>query len=612
MTDRPGTGSGSRLETGSNLGRPGTRQNAPLARLSTGQRVPSASGSNRPLTGRLGTGMAVPSTSGQTAGIGLSLNTEVNVSDRPVTQQGMMGIRIGTAGPRRQIQDASYFMGILHTKVADITTEIERLHTEKDQDAKDKAQFAQLERKYETLSVSVRDLEGQLADCNLAMDKLRSGTDPSDVYNVREQLSLRNKNEAEEIDRIFLLRQEQEQACRKMDQEARDIHSQHEKKINQLAPQQLARYKEMLAEHCETEAGIELRTKELEHLISVVQKKELELGNDPYRDDFEKLANQLQRLDNEKRELQEEAITASMDPNEARAMLLLKVKQDKTRLEALEVEVQNASNENAELAKSCNELEADFQERTGSVDPSQKYEMLFQRDKEMTAFLESFPTKKESDLSLQSDSQNMIIKLLEHIANGLSNEEKVLLNANASNLEELKNDVSFKERQLESSVITKQRLTSELEKRRQELDRMNALDSKIAMELTHLHEKMDTMTSDMNAFERLEDMKDTHQHTKQYLQHSKQQYLRRRDGIKPQVHLLLRELEALREESSNNDTAKAMSALEQKLRHQEQTIFHLREYLESKSREVDYEATRQQCLSLVQEVNLLRIKQLQM
>lgn len=577
MSDRPGTGSGIRPETGANLGRPGTRQNAPLARLSTGQRVPTASGSNRPLTGRLGTGMAVPSTSGQTAGFGLSLNTEVNVSDRPVTQQGMMGIRIGTAGPRRQVQDASYFMGILHTKIADITTEIERLHTEKEQDAKDKVQFAQLERKYEILSGSVRELEGQLADCNLAMDKLRSGTDPADVYNVKEQLSLRNKKEAEEIDRIFLHRQEQEQMGRRMEQETRGIQAQHEEKINQLAPQKLARYKELLAEHRETETGIELRTKELEQLMSVVQKKESELGNDTYRGEFEKLENQLWKLEIERKELDEEAKTVSMDPNEARAMLLLKVKQDKTRLEALEVEVQNASQENQELAKSCNEMEADLQERTGNGDPSQKYEMLFQRDKEMTSFMDAFDAKKESDLSAQSESQNLIVKLLEHISNSLSNEEKVLSNANASNLEELKNDVTFKERQLESSVSTKQRLTSELDKRRQELDKMNALDSKIALELTHLHEKMDTMTSDMNAFEKLDDMKETHQQTKQCLQHTKQQYLRRRDGIKPQVHALLRQFEALKEESTNNDTAKALGALEQKLRHQEQTIFHLRE-----------------------------------
>jgi intraflagellar transport protein 74 len=104
------------------------------------------SSAGRPLTGRLGTGQAVPATPGQMAGYGVSLNTEVNVSDRPVTQQGMMGMRVGTAGPGRQVQDASYFMGKLHSKISEITTEVEKIRREIDQDAKDKSQYTQVRR----------------------------------------------------------------------------------------------------------------------------------------------------------------------------------------------------------------------------------------------------------------------------------------------------------------------------------------------------------------------------------------------------------------------------------------------------------------------------------
>ncbi|KAJ0403703.1 hypothetical protein ATCC90586_007514 [Pythium insidiosum] len=614
MSSRPGTSSGQRPGTGA---RPGTGQQQglnPIVRPGTGQRAALGSSAGRPLTGaRLGTGQAVPATPGQTAGFGVSLNTEVTVSDRPVTQQGMMGMRVGTAGPGRQVQDTSYFMGKLHAKTAEITSEIDRLRKEIEQDAKDKSQYAQLERKYETLAVEVRDLEGQLADYNLAMDKLRSATDPAEIRQVQEQLHHRNGKEAEEVDRIFIMRQEQESAVRRMEGEMNEIHMKHQEKINQLAPQKLQRYKEMLEEHHQSEVEIEARSQELEMLLHAIHQKEAELSADRYREEYELLEKQARKLQKEREVVQEELKTAMMDPNEARAVLLAKVKDDKAKMETIEKVLQVAEDENQELRKTLNELKSELEERTtGGKDGNdpQKYELLFQRDKEMTAFLESFPAKREDELKSQRQTQLLIVKLLEHISNNMNKEDKLLPSANAANLEEMKSDLTFKERQLESSVTTKQRLTMELQKRQAELDKVNSLDTKIALELSSLLQKMDTMTSDMTEFAKIDELKETHQQTKQYLQRMKQQYIRRRDAMKQQVNALSLQLENLKQETANHDTAKNLDALEQKLRHHEQNIFHLREFIDSKSREINYEHVKQDCMRMLQDINTLRIKQM--
>ena len=65
----------------------------------------------------------------------IGLQTPVRVADRPVTQQGLSGLRTGTgratgtAGPgaQRQFQDKSYFLGILRSKMSELQTEISRL-----------------------------------------------------------------------------------------------------------------------------------------------------------------------------------------------------------------------------------------------------------------------------------------------------------------------------------------------------------------------------------------------------------------------------------------------------------------------------------------------------
>ena len=72
----------------------------------------------------------------------------------------------------RLVEDAAYYIGLLRKRIGDTTSETQRLKTELDQNAKDTSQYSQLERKYETLLKAKEALEGQLADYNLALDKV--------------------------------------------------------------------------------------------------------------------------------------------------------------------------------------------------------------------------------------------------------------------------------------------------------------------------------------------------------------------------------------------------------------------------------------------------------
>jgi intraflagellar transport protein 74 len=65
----------------------------------------------------------------------------------------------------------------------------------------------------------------------------------------------------------------------------------------------------------------------------------------------------------------------------------------------------------------------------------------------------------------------------------------------------LPQDLTFKERQMESSKTTQDRLESELNKRNQELEKINTLDTKITVELNSLTTKMKQMTREMTDFD---------------------------------------------------------------------------------------------------------------
>ncbi|KAF0757695.1 hypothetical protein AaE_004186 [Aphanomyces astaci] len=172
----------------------------------------------------------------------------------------------------------------------------------------------------------------------------------------------------------------------------------------------------------------------------------------------------------------------------------------------------------------------------------------------------------------------------------------------------MKTDLTFKERQLESAQTTKTRLSMELSKRQAELEKVNTLDAKISVELNSLSSKMATMETDMDGFQNIEALKETHATTKQALLKFKQQYIRRRDAMKSQVNLLAAQYENLKHQLANNDTAKTLDSLEQKLRHHEQNIYHLKEYIDTKTREVEYDSVKQDCLKCLTELNTIRIK----
>ena len=149
---------------------PGTSSGMPPG---TGFSSRPGSGMSRkpPGTGRLRTGVA-PSGPGTEAAQGVALSASISVLDRPVTGQGVMGMKTQGLGTGRLVEDNSYYIGLLRKKITDVGAETRKLRTEIDQQSKDNSSYTQLEKKYETLSKEKERLEGQLADYNLAMDKV--------------------------------------------------------------------------------------------------------------------------------------------------------------------------------------------------------------------------------------------------------------------------------------------------------------------------------------------------------------------------------------------------------------------------------------------------------
>merc|ERR1711998_721378 len=174
--------------------------------------------------------------------------------------------------------------------------------------------------------------------------------------------------------------------------------------------------------------------------------------------------------------------------------------------------------------------------------------MGHQRDEEMTQFIAEFELTRSSTISDQQTTQDTIVALLEHISSSLAAEQDM---PTQQRLKEMKEEATFKEKQLESSQQTMQRLQNERKQRPAEMEKIKNLDEKIQIELGSLTSKIEGMKKELQA----------------------------------------------------SETWKKLQALEMKLRTYAQTIFALQEYVETKGRETDFESIKENCNSIVDKLN---------
>lgn len=563
----------------------------------------------RPGTGmRMGTGMGGGPGAGMQFMGAVGPMASVSITDRPVTQQGLLGLRPSTSGPGRQVQDATYFQGLLRQKINEISTEINRMRTETEKSARDATLMAQLDRKWEALLGEVRSLEGTLADFNLATDKSRTSVDSSEIQQYCAGLRRRNETLSQEVDAVFMERQERERGIVRLEEQISQLQRISEARLASLPPVQLAEYRNLQAESRSLTSEIQQQQTELERLNQQVEAAESTVRSDTLRDECALLEKRIAHLRREKAGLEEDLAAVRLGPAEARERLLAKVKADNATIQALDKDLAEVEEANAARRKVIAEVNAEIDERrnggngNGANSESAKYELLFKRDQEMTEFIDRFPDMKGKEVAEHSRMQNTIVALLEHMAEGIDREKAMPDRAAAADMKE---DLEDKTRDVKAAQVTQERLQGELGLRQVELDKIASLDSKIGEEMSTVAKRIRDMQNEMPKLRDIEGLRVAADTAKSSLYARVKEYARRRDALRQQAAGLSAEVDKRRAVLSRDPQAQAIEASESKVRAYEQTVFSLKDYLASKAGETDYSLLHAQVMQAVAELNIL-------
>ncbi|KAJ3038636.1 Intraflagellar transport protein 74 [Rhizophlyctis rosea] len=520
------------------------------------------------------------------------------VVDRPMTQQGLGGLKTGVQGPGRMIQDRTFYQSELRQRINLISSEISRLNNEYENITKENANVASFEKRADLLSSELRDLQGQLGDYNTLVDKLHTDADLEDIERHYTQLKAQNAVESSKLDDVFLERQQREQAVREAEKQIEEERKHAEALINELDPERRSKYQELKSQNARFAAEAARLHVELEEYGKKAAALQEELRQVPIKQRALALHEKLAELRSRKRELEEAiaAIEGEAGPQE-KARLLAQVKEDNQETSAMERKIAETEEQIMRTKEEISQLDMEMDSQQG--EKNAKYEELLKRDKDMQAFIDAFDQKFKEGSERNTETEKGIVGLLERIKT-LSKHEPL---PSPEGMKELQGDLKFKEKEMQNSENTMDAVLQERDRRLQDLEKVNQLETKLDVELKHLRTKISTYDADLKKLPDIEVARKQAEETKKQNASDRESLKTQRDALRSQVTTLATTYDSKKMQLNENETYTQLGALEQKLRQHESGNFHLREYINSKTSESDYKPLANEVSQLMEEVN---------
>ncbi|XP_034717860.1 intraflagellar transport protein 74 homolog isoform X2 [Etheostoma cragini] len=593
----------------SSIGRPMSRSGSvvPVAgRLPTAVRPP-------PTAVRVATGI-VPGTSGHPGmrgGIPIAapgvLSAQIKVTDRPVTQQGLSGMKTGMKGPQRQILDKSYYLGLLRSKINELTTETSKLHKEIDNYNQENSVYLSYEKRAEGLATEIKDLQGQLADYNMLVDKLNTNTEIEEMINDYNILKAQNDSEAESIDNIFTERREREEAIRQIEEGIRRERRVADEVVQAMSATKQEKYFTMTTANEELLQELTVLQEELDILITRKEDYDAELSHSHIKQEVVRLHETLSALE-AKRDAMEAEQKSLGSPQEEREQLFKQVKEDNQEIASMERQLTEIRDSTRKIKEEIQQLEQDSEEAQGEC--QQKYKELKRREEEIDRYMESFEETKAQEQAKMTQSQENIVSLLEHCSRNMLRLHQVDT-VTASELRNMQEVLVSKETEVVQSESTARGLTTESQRLQQDLEKVQQLEGKITGELSTLKERVATMQSELVTYQDLDTLRHTAEQKKRRLQEGRVSLTQRRDSLRQLLEEMNQKYEALKTKLKQNETHAQLANLERKWQHLEQNNFVMKEFIASKSQESDYASVAKNVSQQVAEYNKSLIDSLQ-
>ncbi|KAL9821469.1 intraflagellar transport protein 74 homolog isoform 1-T1 [Geothlypis trichas] len=591
--------------------RPPTARSASRSGIGLTSSSRPASSSRTPSAGRVGTAMppstARPGSRGGSLTPGGVLSSQIKVADRPVTQQGLSGIKTAVKGPQRQIMDKTYYLGVLRSKINELTTEINKLQEEVEMYKQEKSVYLSYEKRAEALAGEIKDFQGQLADYNMVVDILNTSTDMAEVIRDYNMLKVQNDRDTQNIDKIFTERQATEKLIQAVEEDIEREKVVADDIMKDMSQENQAKYLEIKAANEKLSQELVVQQRELDALNVKEESLRAEIAHSAVKQEAVQLYEKLHELkEHRDRMIAEDKNMES--PQEERERLLKQVKDDSQKIASMERQLAEVKEKIDYFKKVIQRLDTDLENRQG--EENWKYKELKKREESMDNFLVTFEDVKNQELERKAQIEANIVALLEHSSRNL-NHMKQISSVTNQELKIMQEDLTFKSNEMQKSQSTAKNLITESQKLQLDLQKMELLEGKMVGELASLKDKIEQTKAELEIYNNLPALKASGEEKKKKLEDDKEKLTKRSRAFKKIMEHLNTEYETLKKELQDNETHSQLTNLERKWQHHEQNNFMMKEFIATKSQESDYQPIMKNSRKLVKEYNKALIEALQ-
>ena len=530
--------------------------------------------------------------------IGFTTNTKV--IDRAVSRQGLTGAISGAGGQKieRKIQDKSYFLTLLKTKTSDISNEIVKMNEQIGKINSDMTKYGALNKEYEILSKEVQDLEGELADYNLAGDKYRSNMRAEDIEEVYNRIKLYNKKKMDESDNLFLDKAKIMDQLQQIEQEHNRVSQGIEQRLLDLDPDQKNEYESIREENQNYVLQIYQLREEMAELNSQLIEGENALRNNPNKMEAHKLKDSINLLKRKKEELELQTNESGLSIDELKQRLMAKAKEQTMEKNNIDKKIPDTRKLIEANKKAIIEIEKEMKSQQSS-DNTKAVDSIAEKDKEISAFIENHENIKRNHYKEVRAKEEVVLALLNNISEKINLGEKPLEGGTG-----IKERIKEKKDMIEKSENTLEEAKAKYEELVIKLERLDKLDETLKKDIDNYKEKLMRINNDISKkFDKIEEQKD-------FLKRDcerKKKLLVILNQNKENYSKLLTSL-TLKNRTKNtqledNDIYKRLHELEVKMQQNENTIYSLQSYIDSKANENQHGNLLKECMDLQQKIN---------
>ncbi|XP_014249522.1 intraflagellar transport protein 74 homolog isoform X2 [Cimex lectularius] len=508
-------------------------------------------------------------------------------------QQGLNVMRTATSrGQRtRLIQDKRYFQGALQLKIGQLSTELSNIQKDMEKSTRDQASIAVYDRKVKQMATELTDLQGALADHNMALDKINVGSDTHKILLEAREQAATNDADVVSLETLFADRMRRQEAIK-------DLEDQIEKekfKAEQLESEMNSSQRDQFNSLKKQKNEILVKAEKLQSEINSLNKTKTNIADQvfisPAKSELVQLELKLWELENKKEHLVHEMKT-SLSPEEQRRELLNKVKQDNAQTTTMRKAI-------SDMKDQIREAELSLSQTTQNIDDGKsstryaKFIELKDKEKAIEDFLATVESLKLDESNKLKNLGNEIVPLLKKIA------EKIAVVPTAADYKSLQinNTVSSEMLNTVKSIGTEHSNVTRY------LNKVEVMVKNIGSELKSLNNKINTMKSDIEVYSNILELENEIDIKRISLTKEKAKLEIERPKTKTKKKETVEEFNEIQKKLVENEGHAQISYIEKKLATTEQSNYSIKDYLEDIKSEEDVEIYRSKALDIVQQLN---------